>query len=48
MPREAGQLLDTGDRFPDIEFATTSGATMRLPADTNGKWTALIFYRGDW
>jgi len=48
MAREQGILLDSGDVFPNIEFQTVEGKGVRLPADVAGKWTALIFYRGDW
>lgn len=48
MAREQGPMLDAGDVFPSMEFATVEGTCLNIPADTMGKWTALIFYRGDW
>ncbi len=48
MAREQVPLLDNGDVFPTINFKTVAGKELCLPEDTRGKWTALIFYRGDW
>lgn len=48
MAREQGPMLDAGDVFPSMKFATVGGDSLTIPADTQGKWTVLIFYRGDW
>jgi hypothetical protein len=48
MAREKGPMLDAGDVFPSMEFATVGGNCLNIPADTMGKWTVLLFYRGDW
>ena len=48
VAREQGPMLDVGDAFPSLEFATVGGNCLNIPADTMGKWTVLIFYRGDW
>jgi hypothetical protein len=48
MAREQGPMLDAGDLFPSMKFATVGGDSLTISADTLGKWTALIFYRGDW
>lgn len=48
MAREQGPLLDNGDVFPTMHLKTVGGKELCLPEDTRGKWTVLIFYRGDW
>ena len=48
MARENGPLLDVGDLFPTMEFVTVGGNSLKIPVDTMGKWTVLLFYRGDW
>lgn len=48
MAREQGPMLDVGDAFPSLEFATVGEDSLTIPADTLGKWTVLILYRGDW
>lgn len=40
--------LDTGSRFPDIEFQLLDGSKVTLPAAWSGHWGTLIFYRGHW
>jgi hypothetical protein len=48
MARANGFILDTGASFPRIEFTTVSGEQVVLPRDVKGRWTVLLFYRGDW
>ena len=48
MAREQGPFLDVGSTFPAMEFSTVDGKRLSLPSGTMGKWTALLFYRGDW
>jgi alkyl hydroperoxide reductase subunit AhpC len=48
MAREQGPMLDVSDVFPPMEFATVDGNRLNLPDNTLGKWTVLLFYRGDW
>lgn len=40
--------LDSGSRFPDIEFQLLDGSRVRLPAAWSGRWGALLIYRGHW
>jgi len=47
MAREQGPMLDVNNAFPAMEFDTVDGR-LNLPDDTMGKWTVLLFYRGDW
>lgn len=48
MAHEQGNILDTGDLFPDMKVSTVGGDELTLPEDFNQKWTVLLFYRGHW
>jgi hypothetical protein len=48
MARESSTILDTGDRFPDLEFNLVSGEKMLLPRDLGNRWRVLLIYRGHW
>jgi peroxiredoxin len=48
MARANGFILDTGASFPRIAFTTVSGEQVVLPRDVKGRWSVLLFYRGDW
>jgi peroxiredoxin len=48
MAREQTKMHDTGDFFPVIEFETITGETVVLPGDLIGKWSVVLFYRGQW
>ena len=48
MAREQAPILDAGDVFPSLQLMTTDGNQLTLPSNFNGKWTVLLFYRGNW
>ena len=48
MARTGTRILDTGDKMPEIGFATVSGGNLALPDDIKGHWTVFLVYRGDW
>ena len=39
--------LDSGVPFPPMTLTTTDGSSFVLPPAT-GRWTAVMFYRGEW
>ncbi len=40
--------LIQGDPFPTIELNLTDGSTVTLPGQIDGRYLALMFYRGEW
>jgi len=46
--RYQGSRLDSGDTFPAMQFKTTTSQSFDIPSDFSGKWSILLFYRGDW
>jgi hypothetical protein len=40
--------LDSGSRFPDVEFQLLDGTKLTLPKAWSGHWGSLLFYRGHW
>jgi peroxiredoxin len=40
--------LGPGDPFPNYTVPTVNGATLHIPADLNGEYAVIIFYRGIW
>lgn len=48
MARESGNILDTGDIFPALEFEAVSGGKIILPEDFEEQWNVMLFYRGFW
>jgi len=47
MARNA-QPLDAGQSFPELTFDTVGGGTLNLPADLEGDFAIVLFYRGKW
>ncbi len=43
-----GSVLDTNDKFPEIELQLVSGETIRLPEATGEGYSVVLFYRGGW
>jgi peroxiredoxin len=41
-------ILDTNDRFPELEFKIVSGETLKLPQATGPGYGVILFYRGHW
>lgn len=48
MAREKVAILDSGDLFPSLTFTTVDGNSLTIPGDLAGKWSVVLFYRGDW
>ena len=40
--------LGPGDLFPNYTVATTIGGRSNIPADLEGDYAVIIFYRGIW
>lgn len=40
--------LVQGDKLPQFKLNLIDGNTMVLPDDMQGRYLALLFYRGDW
>jgi len=47
MDYSQSNRLASGDSFPDMQVKTTAGP-MKIPGGLKGKWSVLLFYRGDW
>ena len=43
-----GDMLQQGDRFPQLELNLLDGGTLTLPGGAPSRYTALLFYRGHW
>jgi hypothetical protein len=48
MAHEKDVLLDSGERFPDLDFNLVDGGKMSFLRDTGGQWRVLLIYRGHW
>ena len=48
MARAGSTILDTGDRFPALEFDTVSHGHLRLPDAFGDGWGVLLIYRAHW
>ncbi|MEN8143451.1 MAG: hypothetical protein ABFS14_00750 [Gemmatimonadota bacterium] len=48
MAQDAARKLDTGVRFPPLRIPLIDGTTLQLPADAEGRYSVLLFYRGHW
>jgi peroxiredoxin len=40
--------LGPGDPFPNYTVPTAEGGTLRIPADFEGEYAVILFYRGIW
>ncbi len=47
MSRPDHAPLDSGVPFPPMTLTTTDGSSFQLPPET-GRWTVVLFYRGEW
>ncbi len=47
MSRPDHAPLDSGVPFPPMALTTTDGSSFQLPPET-GRWTVVLFYRGEW
>ena len=43
-----GDMLQQGDRFPQLELKLVGGGTLTLPGGAPSRYTALLVYRGHW
>jgi hypothetical protein len=48
MARIDSLILDTNDRFPNLELKLVSGETLKLPQGTGEGYGVVLFYRGHW
>jgi peroxiredoxin len=48
MARIGSLILDTNDRFPEMEVQLVSGETLKLPQATGEGYGVVLFYRGHW
>lgn len=42
------EKLTTGSQFPNMMVNLTGGGVINLPADMDGKYNVVLFYRGHW
>lgn len=47
MPESTRQVISK-DRFPTVTGTGTDGGRVALPAEADGSWSVLLFYRGHW
>jgi hypothetical protein len=40
--------LNAGDVFPELKVTTVNGGSLSLPADLEGEYAIVLFYRGWW
>lgn len=48
MARNNRPVLDTGDAFPALSFALSSGGHTEIPAALAGDYSIFFVYRGHW
>ncbi len=48
MARASGSILDTGDRFPALEFETVKHGRLTLPDAFGAGWGVFLAYRAHW
>jgi hypothetical protein len=48
MAKTNATLLDTGDRLPELSFATPDSGDISAPACFEDGWGVLLLYRGRW
>lgn len=48
MAGTTSNLLDTNDRFPELDLQLISGDTVKLPAEAGDGYSVIFFYRGHW
>jgi hypothetical protein len=44
----ASKLLDTNDRFPEMDLKLLSGETLRIPDGLGNGYGVILLYRGYW
>ena len=48
MAQSLGEKLDSGQSFPDLSLNLVSGEKRKISDIAGGKWSVMLFYRGDW
>ncbi len=48
MARIGKNILDTGDKFPNLKLQTLDGSVIETPAGLKNPWNVILFYRGFW
>ena len=48
MGRIGSALLDTNDRFPELDLRLISDKTIKLPQEAGDGYAVVFFYRGGW
>jgi hypothetical protein len=48
MARFEGTRMDSGERFPAIDFETLPGTGLHLPEGLGDGYKVLLVYRGQW
>lgn len=48
MAQSLSKKLDSGEAFPDLALNLLDGKQATVAAHMQGRWGALLLYRGDW
>ncbi|MGA8147000.1 MAG: peroxiredoxin family protein [Gallionellaceae bacterium] len=48
MARIGKNILDTGDKFPNLKLQTIDGSIIEIPTGLKNPWNVILFYRGFW
>ncbi|MBI3827328.1 MAG: hypothetical protein HY294_15145 [Candidatus Rokubacteria bacterium] len=48
MARAGTNILDSGDRFPQLTFDTVAHGRLTLPEAFGEGWSVFLAYRGHW
>jgi hypothetical protein len=48
MARIGSVILDTNDRFPELDLKLVSGESLKLLQATGEGYGVVLFYRGHW
>lgn len=48
MAQTLGKKLDSGDMLPHLRLDLIDSKSITVPAATEGRWSLVLFYRGDW
>ncbi|MBU2498751.1 MAG: hypothetical protein KKE57_07625 [Proteobacteria bacterium] len=48
MARSGSRVLDTNDRFPDMDVQLIDGQRLKLPEGFGEGYAVVLLYRGYW
>jgi hypothetical protein len=48
MGKIGSVVLDTNDRFPELDLPLISGKTLKFPQEGGDGYAVVLFYRGGW